>query len=113
MPIPLVEPAAPGSKLPRIEPPMVLVKILMVGVAFVVLMGVAQTKHWPQKAGVVGKCVVTRPAGSSRSGAWYACKQGILTGFPALEGEGCKSAGLFMHQEVWSCPAPLASLPGY
>jgi hypothetical protein len=92
---------------------MVLVKILLVGVALVVLMGVAQTQRWPQKAGVVGKCAVTRPANSSSDGAWYACKQGLLTGFPALEADGCQSAGLFKHQEVWRCPAPLTSLPGY
>jgi len=92
---------------------MVLIKIFMVGVAFVVLMGVAQTRHWPQKAGVVGKCVDTQPARSNPGGAWYMCKQGILTGFPALEADGCQSAGLFRHQEVWRCPAPLASLPGY
>ena len=92
---------------------MVLVKIFMVGVAFVALMVVAQTQRWPQKAGVVGKCVATRPASSSPEGAWYACKQGILTGFPALEGDGCHSAGLLMHQEIWRCPAPLESLPGY
>ena len=92
---------------------MVLVKIFMVGVAFVVLMGVAQTQRWPQRVGVVGKCVATRPPSSTPGGAWYACKQGILTGFPALEAEGCRSVGLFMHQEVWRCPAPLSSLPGY
>ena len=92
---------------------MVLVKIFMVGVALVALMVVAQAQRWPQKAGVVGKCVVTRPASSSTDGAWYVCKQGILTGFPALEPDGCKSAGLFRHQEVWHCPAPLSSLPGY
>ena len=92
---------------------MVLVKIAMVGVAIIILMGVAQSEHWPQRAGVVGKCVATRPPGSDSGSAWYACKQGILTGFPNLEADSCRSVGIFSHREVWRCTATLVSLPGY
>ena len=91
---------------------MVLVKIAMVGVAIAVLMGVAQNQRWPQRAGVVGRCVVTQPLSSSPDGTWYTCKQGILTGFPNLEVDSCRSAGIVRHQEVWTCTAPLVSLPG-
>jgi hypothetical protein len=91
---------------------MVLVKILMVGVAVAVLMGVAQAKHWPQRAGVVGRCTVINQPSSGGGGTWYSCKQGILNGFPALEGDSCQSKGLVQHREIWACPAPLASLPG-
>jgi len=92
---------------------MVLVKIAMVGVAIIVLMGVAQSKHWPQRAGVVGKCVATRPLSSDPGMAWYTCKQGILTGFPNLEADSCRSLGIFAHRELWRCSATLESLPGY
>jgi hypothetical protein len=92
---------------------MVFVKIFMVGIAIVVLMGVARDRNWPQRAGVTGTCVRTQPPSSNPGGAWYACKQGLLTGYPALEADSCRSAGIVEHHEVWRCPAPLASLPGY
>jgi len=85
----------------------------MVGVAIVTLMGVAQSQRWPQRAGVVGRCVATQPPSSNPGGTWYACKQGILTGFPSLAADSCQSAGIVLHREIWNCAAPLASLPGY
>ena len=91
---------------------MVLVKIAMVGVAIIVLMGVAQNEHWPQRAGVVGKCVATRPLSSDSDTAWYACKQGILTGFPTSRPIRAGASGS-SHREVWRCTATLVSLPGY
>jgi len=92
---------------------MVLTKIAMVGVLIVVMMVVARDQRWPQRAGVTGSCVATKPPRSDPGGAWYACTQGILTGFPNLEGASCRSTGIAMKQEVWSCSAPLVSLPGY
>ena len=92
---------------------MVIAKILMVGLAIVVMMAVARDQQWGQRAGVVGHCVATPPPQSDPDGAWYACKQGILTGFPSLEADSCRSEGIVMHQEVWSCTAPVESLPGY
>lgn len=92
---------------------MILVKIFMVGVAIVVMLAVAQNQRWPQRAGVTGSCLTTQPPSSNPGGAWYVCKQGILTGFPNLEADSCRSAGIVRHREVWSCTARLASLPGY
>jgi hypothetical protein len=91
---------------------MIFLKIAMVGAALIALMAVAKDQQWAQRAGVTGRCWVVQPP-SFTSGAWYACKQGVMTSFPNLESEGCESAGLVMHQEVWKCDAPLVSLPGY
>ena len=91
---------------------MILAKIAMIGLAIVVMMGVAQTQRWPQRAGVVGMCVPTAPPRSQPSGAWYACREGLISGFPNLEADSCSSAGVVQHREIWSCNAPLASLPG-
>ena len=92
---------------------MILVKIAMVGVTIAVMLGVARDQHWAQRAGVIGSCLATQPPRSEPEGAWYACKQGILTGFPNLEVDSCRSVGIVAHQEVWSCTKRLDSLPGY
>ena len=92
---------------------MTLFKILLVGAAIIVLMGVARNQQWAQRVGVVGGCVATQPPRSEPGGAWYVCKQGVMTGFPNLEIDSCSSAGIVSHQEVWRCDAALVSLPGY
>jgi len=88
-------------------------KIAFVGIALIALMVVARDQRWPQRAGVTGHCITTAAPSSEPDGAWYACKQGVLTGFPSLAGDSCTSAGVVMHQEVWRCTAPLVSTPGY
>jgi hypothetical protein len=88
-------------------------KIALVGIALIALMAVARDQQWPERAGVTGKCVLTQPPSSQPDGTWYACKQGVLTGFPSLEAESCTSVGVVMHQEVWRCTVPLVSMPGY
>jgi hypothetical protein len=92
---------------------MVFTKIVMVGVAIFALMIAARQEHWPQRAGVTGSCVAIRAPYGQQAAAWYMCKQGVLTGFPNLESDSCTSAGYLGKQEVWSCDAPLVSLPGY
>ncbi len=91
---------------------MILLKIAVVGVAIIAMMGLARDQRWPQRTGVVAVCVTTPAPLSQPSGTWYACKQGILNGFPNLEAGSCSSAGIVSHQEIWSCSAPLNSLPG-
>jgi hypothetical protein len=93
---------------------MVFTKIVFVGVAIAALMIVAKDHHWAQRAGVTGTCYATQayPRGAP-GGAWYACKQGILTSFPNLEAEGCDSMGIVLHREIWQCQGPLVSLPSY
>jgi hypothetical protein len=92
---------------------MVLTKIVVVGVAILALMVAARQEHWAQRAGVTGSCTAIRAPYGQEGGAWYTCKQGILTGFPNLEADSCTSDGYTGKQEVWSCLAPLVSLPGY
>jgi len=95
---------------------MVLIKIILVGVALVALMAVARDREWGQKAGIVGSCTAS-PAPRSTEGAdgsaWYTCEQGIMTGFPNLEGDSCQRFGTVRHKELWSCTTPLESLPAY
>ena len=88
-------------------------KMALVGIAIIALMVVAQDQRWGERAGVTGSCVATRPPNNEPAGAWYACKQGVLTGFPSLEGNACQEVGIVMHREVWKCAAPLVSTPGY
>ena len=69
-------------------------KIALAGIAIIALMAVARDQQWAQRAGVTGQCIATQPPASQPTGAWYACKQGVLTGFPSLEGKSCTSSGL-------------------
>jgi hypothetical protein len=88
-------------------------KFAFVVVALIAVMVVARDQHLAGRVGVTGSCTQTQPPSFKREGAWYACKQGVLTGFPSLEDDGCDSAGIVRHQEVWQCSAPLVSAPGY
>jgi len=91
---------------------MVLKKIFLIGVMIVAVMLVAQNQRWGERAGLVGTCTVTAPPQSSPGGSWYACKQGLINGFPNLEMDKCASAGIVEHRQIWRCDVPLASLPG-
>ena len=92
---------------------MVFWKIAMVGVAIITLMVVAQNQHWAQRAGVTGHCYRVAAPRSNPTGAWYACKQGVLTSFPSLESQACQDIGLANHEEIWRCEGPLEELPSY
>jgi hypothetical protein len=92
---------------------MVFTKIVMVGIAIIALMVAVRQENWAQRAGVTGSCYATRAPASQPAAAWYACKQGILTGFPNLESDSCTSVGFVAHEEIWQCSAPLVSMPGY
>jgi hypothetical protein len=93
---------------------MVFLKILLVGAAIAILMVVARDQHWAQRAGVTGACTAVAGPALQGGGAWYRCKEGIVTGLPNLESEQCKSAGMVAaHDELWQCLEPLVSLPGY
>lgn len=91
---------------------MIIIKIALIGVALIVMMGLARVERWPQRAGVVAVCVATTAPRSEPGGAWYACKEGLMSGFPNLEADSCSSAGVVQHREIWRCDAPLSSLPG-
>ena len=88
-------------------------KIAFIAIAIVALMVVGRDQRWAARAGVTGTASRLRHRRASRQARWYACKQGVLTGFPTLEGDGCDSIRIVMHEEIWRCPAPLVSTPGY
>jgi hypothetical protein len=91
---------------------MVVMKIVLAAVAIVVVMVVAQDRHWAQRTGVVGTCTTTNAPRSSPGGVWYACKQGLLNGYPSLEADNCTIVGDAGKREYWQCEAPLRSVPG-
>jgi hypothetical protein len=55
--------------------------------------------------GVVGSCQSVRsPSGDT--GSWYACTEGLLTGYPSLLGDGCTYEMRTRGYEYWRCPVP-------
>jgi hypothetical protein len=88
-------------------------KFAFVAVALIAVMVVARDQNWAGRVGVTGSCTQTQPPSNGSEETWYACKQGILTGFPSLEGQSCDDAGVVLHQQVWHCTEPLVSTPGY
>ena len=91
---------------------MVLLKIALVGTAIVALMVVAQNQRWPQRARVVGVCNAIPAPYSSADSRWYSCSEGVLSGYPSLEGDHCVKTGRVQAREVWRCDEVLVSLPG-
>jgi hypothetical protein len=91
---------------------MVVLKIVLAGAAIVALMLIAQAERWPQRAGFVGVCTPTPAARSASGGYWYACKEGIINGYPNLEADRCVSEGVTSKREIWQCDVVLDSLPG-
>ncbi len=91
---------------------MVLLKIALVGVAIAVIMGMAREQHWFQRAGFVGVCAATTAPYGEEESTWYACKQGLLNGFPNLEADSCSRDRMVAHQEIWRCTVPITSVPG-
>ena len=91
---------------------MILLKIALIGVAIAVLMVVARDQRWPQRAGIVGVCTTTPAPRLPADGVWYACTEGVLSGFPNLAADTCTTSGFVSRHEIWHCNAPLASVPG-
>ena len=91
---------------------MTIMKIVLVGVALVVLMVVAQDQQWAQRVGVIGVCSPTVAPTSAPDGYWYSCKEGLVNGFPNLEADHCSNVGVAKRREYWQCDMPVASLPG-
>jgi hypothetical protein len=88
-----------------------MLKIILVAVLIAGTLALAKSNHWFERMGVLGSCTVLRsPRGDE--GQWWACKQGVLTGYPVLRKDGCDPKGVQAGQEVWRCPAPLATVPG-
>ena len=88
-----------------------MLKIILVAVLIAGSLALAKQNHWFERMGVLGSCTVLRsPRGDE--GQWWACKQGVLTGYPVLRKDGCDPKGVQVGQEIWRCPAPLSTTPG-
>lgn len=80
-------------------------KIFIVLVLTVAALAIAQREHAFQKWGVVGSCDAVRsPSGDT--GAWYACREGLLTGYPSLLGDECSYELRSRGYEYWRCAVP-------
>ena len=84
----------------------------MLGKTFVVvalavaLLVIGREERVFHKWGVVGSCAAVRsPIGDA--GSWYACREGLLTGFPSLIGDDCTYETRAAGYEYWRCPLPL------
>jgi len=89
-------------------------KIIFVGVLVAAVLGLAKTQHWFERSGVISRCeVAAAPFGEQSGGQWWSCREGILTGYPTLERDSCQSKGFANRRELWYCPTPLASTPGF
>jgi hypothetical protein len=88
-----------------------MLKIIIVAVLIVSVLAVAKENRWFERAGIVGTCEeVAAPLGDYAQ--WWACEQGVLTGFPSLSRDSCDPRGLAAGRQVWRCPTRLVTAPG-
>jgi hypothetical protein len=85
---------------------MVFVKIILVCVAIVGTLAVAQRQHWFEQAGFVGGCSLA-PTPPGEFGQWWSCKEGVLTGYPSLIRDNCSLKVVTGARQVWRCPQPI------
>jgi hypothetical protein len=83
--------------------------VLFIAVAGVLLV-VAQRQDLAHEWGIAGSCEGVR-APVEDGNQWYACKEGLLTGFPSLIGDQCRYEQRASAYEYWSCPAPVSRVP--
>ena len=87
---------------------MVLVKILIVLVLLIAGLAVLQQQRVVERAGITGSCEQVRPPVSEPSGPqWWACKEGVITGYPSLIKDGCALKATTKSRQVWRCPTPI------
>ncbi len=88
-----------------------MLRIFLVGAAIVTVFVFAKRDHWLERAGLVGTCELAAvPAGDT--GQWWSCREGLVSGYPALGQEGCDSRGVVAAREFWRCPTRLTQIPG-
>jgi hypothetical protein len=84
-----------------------LLRIFLIAALIGTGLFVAKEERVFERAGLVGHCQsVQAPRGAD--GAWYACYEGVMTGYPNLVGDSCSRSGRRPKIEYWSCPAGLA-----
>ena len=83
-----------------------MAKIFIALLLIVGLLAVAREERMFEKWGVTGSCTLVRsPRGDL--GAWYKCREGLLTGFPSLIGDQCTYELRAKGFEYWRCPVRL------
>lgn len=83
-----------------------LVKIVLAVAVAIALLVVAQRQDVVHEWGVAGSCEGVRsPVDDGNH--WYACKEGLLTGYPSLIKDQCTYELRVAGYEYWSCPAPV------
>jgi hypothetical protein len=87
-----------------------LAKIVLVVAVVIVALVVAQRQDVVHEWGIAGSCEGVRsPVADGKQ--WYACKEGLLTGYPSLIGDQCRYEQRAAGYEYWSCPAPVTRFP--
>jgi hypothetical protein len=82
-------------------------KIFIALIVTVALLALARQEHMFERWGVTGSCTLVRAPSGDR-GAWYRCREGVLTGFPSLLGDQCTYELRAKGFEYWRCPARLS-----
>ncbi len=83
-----------------------MLKFLVVALLVVAGLAYAKQERVFEEAGIVSSCeVVNAPLGSTAE--WWACHEGIITGFPTLARDSCKRERRAGSVEYWSCTIPI------
>ena len=85
-----------------------LLKIVVVLVVAVGALMLAQRQDVIHEWGIVGSCEAVRAPIDGYQ--WYACTEGLLTGYPSLVGDQVQVRPTQTGYEYWSCPAPVPRL---
>ena len=82
-------------------------KLFISLILIVAVLAIAQQERLFERWGVSGSCALVRsPSGDL--GAWYRCREGLLTGFPSLIGDQCTYELRAKGYEYWRCPVRLS-----
>ena len=87
-----------------------LLKIVLVAAVVMAGLVFAQREDLVHEWGVAGTCEGVRPPADDGK-HWYACEEGLLTGYPSLIGDQCRYESRASSYEYWSCPAPVTRFP--
>jgi hypothetical protein len=86
---------------------MVLLRIVLAGARGMAALTAVKREHLLERAHVVGFCR-TYAQGADGS-EWRSCSSGRLSGRPSLKLNGCTNVRRHGNNELWHCPARLAS----
>lgn len=84
-----------------------VVKLVLVAAVAVAALVFAQREDVVHTWGIAGSCESVR-APVDDGNQWYACKEGLLTGYPSLIGDQCRFESRASGYEYWSCPAAVS-----